>query len=105
MVGNDAAFTYLVGRYAEQGGYDLIIFSSAPSGREACDLKPIAILFASIAELDAARSLVKELTNCDIPVLVCTSSADEARALEIGADRCLTQPLTYEGFLKDMQFN
>jgi CheY-like chemotaxis protein len=105
LIGNDAAFQYLMGRYAEQGGFELALFSSAPSGKEACDLKPIAILFSSIAELDAARLLVKDLTNCDIPVLVYASSADETRALEIGADRCLTQPLTYEGFLRDLQFN
>ena len=105
LIGNDTTLTYLIRRYAEQGGYELTLLSTAPSGDEACDLKPAAILFTSIEQLEAAQSLVKDLTNCDIPVLVYSSAADEMRAQEIGADRCLTQPLTYESFLESLQFH
>ena len=104
LIGNSPALIYLIGRYAEQGGYELTIFSTAPSGEEACDLSPAVILFTSIGQLEAAQLLVKDLTNCDIPVLVYSSAADETRAQEIGADHSLTQPLTYDDFLGAMRF-
>jgi DNA-binding response OmpR family regulator len=103
FIGNDKTLTYLIGRYAEQSGYELILLSAAPSAEEACELRPAAILFASIERLEAAQSLIEDLANCEIPVLVCSSVADETRAREMGADHCLTQPLTYEGFLAALQ--
>jgi hypothetical protein len=63
-------------------------------------MKPATILFTSIESLEAAQLLVTGLANCDIPVLVCCSVADEARVRELGADHCLLHPLTYEGFHK-----
>ena len=103
LIGNDTALTYLIGRYAEQSGYELTPLSKDPSAEEACELHPAAILFASIERLEAAQSLIEDLANCEIPVLVCSSVADETRAREMGADHCLTQPLTYEGFLAALQ--
>jgi orotidine-5'-phosphate decarboxylase len=64
-----------------------------------CNQQPVAILFPSIERLEAAQSLIADLTNCDIPILVCSSIADEARARELGADYCLLHPLTYDGFM------
>jgi DNA-binding response OmpR family regulator len=105
LIGNDTALTYLIGRYAEQGGYELTLLSTDPSAEEACELHPAAILFASIERLEAAQLLIEKLANCDIPVLVCSSVTDQARAQEMGADRCLTQPLTYDGFLTALQIH
>ena len=103
LIGNDKALTYLIGRYAEQSGYELTLLSTTPSAKEACDLHPVAILFASIEQLEAAQSLIEDLANCEIPVLVCSSIADEMRAREMGANHCLTSPLTYNGFLAALQ--
>jgi CheY-like chemotaxis protein len=103
FIGNDANLIYLIGRFAEQGGYELALLSNIPSAREVCDLRPAAILFPSIDRLEAAQSLIQDLANCEIPVLVCSSLADEIRAREMGADHCLTQPLTYDGFLAALQ--
>jgi hypothetical protein len=76
LIGSDASLTYLIQRYAEQSGYELTLLSSVPSVDEVCNLRPAAILFASIDRLEAAQSLIEGLANCEIPVLVCSSVAD-----------------------------
>jgi DNA-binding response OmpR family regulator len=99
MIGNDAALTYLLGRYAERSGHAMATLPDVPSAEEVCHLQPLALLFPSIERLDAAQPLIAGLGRYDIPVLVCSSVADEARARELGADYCLVHPLTYDGFL------
>ena len=98
MLGNDPTLEYLIGRYARQSGYGIAAIPSAPSIEEVCDLRPMVILFTSVESLEAAQWLTTGLADCDIPVLVCSSVADEARARELGADHCLLHPLTYDGF-------
>jgi CheY-like chemotaxis protein len=99
VIGDDAPLAYLIGRYAERSGHDITLMQSVPSAEEACSLRPVAILFPSIEGLETAQTLIADLANCDIPVLVCVSITDEARARELGADHCLLHPLTYDGFL------
>lgn len=99
MIGNDSALTYLIGRYAEQGGYGIATFQMAPSPIEARALHPVAILFQSVESMEVSSTLINEMTDCDVPMLVCSSVTDEARARELGADRCLLHPLTYERVL------
>lgn len=99
MIGNDTALTYLVGRYAERSGHNIAAMQTVPSAEEVCNQQPVAILFPSIERLEAAQSLIADLTKCDIPILVCSSIADEARARELGADYCLLHPLTYNSFI------
>jgi CheY-like chemotaxis protein len=99
MIGNDMALTYLVERYAERSGHDIATLQAVPSAEEVCNQQPVALLFPSIERLEAAQSLIADLTNCDIPILVCSSIADEAWARELGADHCLLHPLTYDAFL------
>jgi len=100
MLGNDPALAYLIGRYAPQSGYVITTLPGVPQAEVACGLKPAAILFTSIESLEAAQALISGLANCDIPVLVCSSVADVARARELGADHCLLHPLTYDSFQK-----
>jgi CheY-like chemotaxis protein len=99
MIGNDPALTYLIRRYAQQSGYRVAAMPIVPQAAEVCAIKPAALLFPSVETLEAAQSLIVGLANCDIPVLVCSSVADEARARELGADYCLLHPLTYDSFL------
>jgi hypothetical protein len=99
MIGADTALAYLIGRYAEQSGYDIAMMQTVPSVAEVCGLQPAAILFPSIENLAAAQLLIADLASYDISVLVCLSTADEARARELGADHCLLHPLTYDSFL------
>ncbi len=98
MLGNDSALAYLISRYARQSGYGVTTMQGVLQAEDVCALKPAAILFISVESLEAAQPLVAGLVNCDIPVLVCSSVADEARARELGADHCLLHPLTYDGF-------
>lgn len=99
MIGADTALAYLIGRYAEQSGCGLTVMQTIPSAAEVCSLRPSALLFLSFENLGAAQWLLSDLGSCDIPVLVCSSVADEARARELGADHCLLHPLTYDSFL------
>lgn len=99
MIGSDPALSYLIGRYAEQGGYGVASLPAIPTLDEACALQPAAILFQSVEGLETSQALVRELTACDVPVLVCSSVTDEARARELGADGCLLHPLTYDSVL------
>ena len=99
MIGADTALAYLIGRYAEQSGCGMTLMQTVPSVAEVFSLEPAAMLFLSSENLRAAQLLIADLGNCDIPVLVCSSAADEARARELGADYCLLHPLTYDSFL------
>ena len=99
IMGNDTALTYLVGRYAERSGYDTVTAPAVPPVEAVCSQQPAAIFSPSIERLEAAQSLVAALSNYDIPILVCSSVADEVRARELGADYCLFHPLTYDGFM------
>jgi CheY-like chemotaxis protein len=102
MFGNDPALAYLIGRYAQQSGYEVTAVQAVPQAEAICALKPAAVVFTSIESLESAQTLVGGLANCDVPVLVCSSVADEARARELGADHCLLHPLTYAGFYKTL---
>ena len=98
LLGNDMSLAYLIGRYAERSGFGMQTMQTVPPAAEICALQPAAVLFPSIENLEASQTLIAELENCDIALLVCSSAADEARAHEMGADYCLVHPLTYENF-------
>ena len=99
MIGNDQALSYLIGRYVEQSGYDVTTVQIVPSVAETLALQPVAIIFQSVENLETAQILVRELAESDVPVLVCSSVTDQARARELGADNCLLHPLTYDSVL------
>ena len=102
MLGNDLALAYLIGRYAQQSGYVVTTLPGVVKAEAVFALSPAAILFTSVESLEQAQPLIAGLANSDIPVLVCSSVADEARARELGADHCLLHPLTYESFHKTL---
>ena len=98
VVGSDSSLNYLLGRYAELLGYP-ISFENRPSSAEAIrQSKPVAIIFPSIETLAGAQTLVAELTNYDIPIIVCSSVLDQVKTRELGADYCLLHPLVFEHF-------
>jgi hypothetical protein len=98
VIGNDAMLLYLLNRFAEQMGMQLIQHAFAPWIGEIRQLKPAAIIFSSIDLLLTAQELVEHLSFRETLILVCASIADEVRAREAGADVCLLHPLTYENF-------
>ena len=99
MIGSDPSLSYLIGRYAQQSGYGVASMAVMPTAAEACALQPAAVLFQSVQGLETSQTLVRELVERDVPVLVCSSVTDEARARELGADGCLLHPLTYDSVL------
>lgn len=98
VIGTDAMLTYLLKRYAEESGCLMIRRSFGPSWVEMRQIKPAAIIFSSLELLQAAQSLVEDLSAHEALVMVCASVADEMRARELGADACLLHPLTYDNF-------
>ncbi len=99
LIGQDVTLTYLIERYAERSGYVVHTASIMPALSVARDLQSTAVLFASIENFEAAQALPGDLTSCEVPLLVCVSVNDQARAHELGADYCLVHPLTYDSFL------
>jgi len=98
VIGNDAMLVYLLKRYAEKSGCQMLQRALAPTVAELRQLKPEAIIFSALELLQAAQSLVEDLSIHELLVLVCASVADEVRARELGADACLFHPLTYDNF-------
>ena len=98
LIGNDTALSYLLGRFAERSGYQLIVNSENSSIREITDANPAVIIFLSTELLEKTQALVVELASLEMPIVVCSSVADEAKARELGADYCLLHPITFDGF-------
>ena len=98
LIGNDATLSYLLGRFAERSGYKLIVNSENSSIRVISDVNPAVIIFLSTELLEKSQALVVELASLEMPIVVCSSIADEAKAREFGADYCLLHPITYDGF-------
>lgn len=98
LVGNDSTLIYLLGRFAERGGYLFTVSSEGLSIKEIESINPVAIIFTSMELLATRQTLVVELSSLDTPLMVCLSVTEEARARELGADYCLLHPLTYDDF-------
>ena len=98
VIGNDPILAYLLKRYTEQSGCLMILRETTPEVVEIDQLRPAAIIYASIERLQVGQSLVDALSTHELPLLVCAALADEAHALELGADACLLHPFTYENF-------
>ncbi len=101
IIGDSPSFIYLLQRYADRIGYSIAV-TAPPSSLESAEvirrLEPIAVILASVEILEASQSLVAELANRDIPVIVCSSEADQIRIRELGADYCLLHPVTFGDF-------
>lgn len=98
LMGSDANLGYLLGRFAEQSAYQLTVAPEKASIQDVTVANPSVIIFLSTDLLDKAQALVTELTSLEVPIIVCSSVTDQARARELGADSCLLHPITYEGF-------
>ena len=98
LVGKDITLSYLFNRFTEQSGYQLAPHTDNISIQEIEVIQPIVILFLSIELLAEHQALVTELANRELPILVCSATADEARSRELGADYCLFHPLSYHEF-------
>ena len=98
LIGRDATLSYLLARFAEHSGYQSKMSMGNVSSREIEAINPAVIIFLSTEMLAGGQTLVAELANLDAPIVVCSSTIEEARARELGADYCLLHPLTYSSF-------
>lgn len=98
LIGNDTTLNYLFGRFAERCGYRLVVSLENSTAGEITAVSPVMIVFPSLEILESFQSLVGELASLDTPIMVCSSVADEARARELGADFCLTHPVSFDDF-------
>lgn len=97
-IGNDATLSYLLGRFAERSGYQFMVNAENTTSSEIAIVDPAVIIFLSMERLASDQSLLTDLANLDMPILVCSAVSEEARAIELGADYCLLHPLTYDDF-------
>lgn len=98
LIGNDNDLSYLLGRFAEQSQHTVTLASEIASAQEIANTNPTAIIFLSMELLEEAQSFVAGLTRLEVPIIVCSSVTEEARARELGADSCLLHPITFHGF-------
>ena len=98
LIRNDTTLSYLLGRFAERNGNELVISSENLSIKQIELANPAVIIFTSTELLATNRTQVEELSSLDILIMVCSSVAEEGRARELGADHCLLHPLTYNDF-------
>jgi hypothetical protein len=98
VVGNDDSLPYLLQRFGERAGLETIVQKNVSDLRVVDEAHPRAIIFSDLAQLQAAHTLVEDISSREILVLVCVSQVDETRARELGVDVCLLHPLTYADF-------
>ena len=99
FVGNDPTLEYLLKRYARRSGYQIRSYAALPPEMDVRALQLASVWFASFDVLEAAQGLRTTLANYDIPAVVCSPVADDARASELGADYVFLHPVTYDCFL------
>jgi len=99
LVGNDTSLSYLLGRFAERNGNQLVTSSENNLSMKQIELaNPAVVIFASMELLATNRALVEELSSLDTLIMVCSSVSEEGRARDLGADQCLLHPLNYSDF-------
>ncbi len=101
MVGNDSSIAYLLERYAQQSGHGTRQLRHIDDGIAPEEMGPQAIFCLSLEALEAFQSC--RASFADIPVVVCSSVADDVRANELGADYLFLHPITYDYFLSVLE--
>lgn len=102
LIGNDPSLEYLLERYAYRGGYHLQSIQAILPDVNISKMKPKSIWFTSLDVLEAHQPQRDTLLACDVPIVVCSSIPDDARAMDLGADYLLLHPLTYDCFLNTL---
>ncbi len=102
LIGDDPSLEYLLERYAYRGGYHLQSIHAIVPDVDLGQMKPKSIWFSSLDVLEAHQPQRDTILACDVPIVVCSSIADDARAMDLGADYLLLHPLTYDCFLRTL---
>jgi DNA-binding response OmpR family regulator len=104
VVGDNADFSYLIGRYVGQASHRAVCaYPEMDVVTLARRVRPIAIVLEADPPgsrcWQVLRALKAETGTCDIPVLLCSWLDDEAHGLDEGADVYLRKPVLYEDLL------
>jgi CheY-like chemotaxis protein len=99
LIGNDPSLEYLLERYASLSGYSLRSIRMMDPGIDINQMQPTSIWFSSLEVLETFQQQINILSAGNVPIVVCSSLADDARAMDLGADFLLLHPLTYDCFL------
>lgn len=102
LIGDDPSLEYLLERYAYRGGYRLQSVRTISPNIDIRQMQPQSIWFSSLEVLEAFQPQMNTISTGDIPIVVCSSIADDARAMDLGADFLLLHPLTYDCFLSTL---
>jgi hypothetical protein len=102
FIGNDPPLEYLLERYAFQGGYRLQSILAVGPDTDISRIQPQSIWFSSLDVLEASQPQRNSILACNVPIIVCSSIADNVRAMDLGADYLLLHPLTYDCFLSTL---
>ena len=102
LIGNDPSLEYLLERYAHRSGYCLQSIRSISPDVDIFQTQPQSIWFSSLDVLEAFQSQKSMILSCNVPIVVCSSIADDARAMDLGADYLLLHPLTYDCFISTL---
>ncbi|MFH1523432.1 MAG: hypothetical protein ABIF04_00535 [Chloroflexota bacterium] len=102
LIGNDPSLEYLLERYAYRGGYSLRSIPAIAPNVDISQMQPKSIWFSSLDILETFQPQNKTILDSNVPIVVCSSIADDARAMDLGADYLLVHPLTYECFLSTL---
>ena len=101
-VGNDPSLEYLLGRYAQRSGCRIESVRGNAFDLNAGVPRPVSVWFSSLEVLEAWPALRAAAADLDIPLVVCASVVDDARALELGADFIFLHPVTYDFFVSTL---
>jgi ActR/RegA family two-component response regulator len=99
LIGDDPSLAYLLERYAYRAGYRLQYVCKASENLDLSQIQPQSIWFSSLDVLENYQPQKDAILACDVPIVVCSSIAEDARAMDLGADYLLLHPLTYDSFL------
>jgi hypothetical protein len=99
VVEGDGSLAYLLARYAKQAGLAFRQMPTRPLPGPVAAEGPTTLWLPSIERLEAVRPRETGLLSDDSPVIVCSYVGEESRAHSLGADYCVTHPLTYPDFL------
>lgn len=104
LIDDDPGFAYLVQRYAQTSGVRFVGAAELDDALTlARSLQPVLILIdLTLPPIDGwqiVQALRAEQSTRAIPLAICSSVLDQARAWEEGADYCLPKPVMYSDFL------
>lgn len=98
VIEDDSADAFALERILAPSSYQPIVASTIQEAKEALDqFRPAAVLLDILLEGDETWRYLIELrqreTTSDLPVVVVSSSGDEAKAINLGADEYLGKPV------------